>query len=510
MGCGRSKEKMPVYDPAGRSGIRRIYKFKKLIGNGSFGKVFVAENRLDKSKSARVAIKVMKMKAVSHKLKMIKREINILQSLDHPNIVKYIETRYGKEYVYIVMEHFTGGELLDRIKTLDKFGENEAARIMEKLLRGIAHCHANGVAHRDIKPENIMYATTDPDSEIKLIDFGLSSADSGELSRGGGKVTSSGRIIPKRRQSLVGTPYYVAPEILTGYYNFECDIWSLGVLLYILLSGYYPYGGVTTSDVFDSIQNAELIFTKEKWGNVSEEAIDLIKQMLNRDEKTRISAVKCIDHKWFAKMKMSKMETCLLDPDILDRLKEYQGSSGFQKEVMNVLVKNLNDEEISKLTEQFHIIDRDNTGYITSEELRLVCNDAGNPVPPEQVERIIKNIDYYGNHKINYTEFISATLNAKTFLTDEKLYILFNHFDIDNSGCITEANIKEVLSYSGKNLGDKEIRKMIKEHDTMKNGTLSFEEFKAMMGPLTLHLMDSHLEQMGVNPSKSEGGLNLA
>ena len=506
MGCGGAKGVKDNHDPAQKGGIRRIYKFEDIIGSGSFGKVMLAYNKLDHSKSKKVAIKAMKMKKVQNILKIIKRETAILQSLDHPNIVKYYETRYGSEYVYIVMEYCSGGELFQKILKEEVFCELEAGNIMQKLLRAIAHCHANGIAHRDIKPENIMYASDDPDSEVKLIDFGLSKAPAEtKMSRGGGQQ------LPKKRQlsrkgTMVGTPYYVAPEVLTGYYSYACDIWSLGVLLYILLSGYLPFGGKETSQIFDKIKSAQIMFDEDKWGKVSPEAKDLVTNMLNRNENLRLTATQCLNHPWFECLTKRRQggSQALLDPHILDRLKEYQGSSGFQKEVMNVLVKNLNDFEISSLKDQFHIIDQDQTGYITCEELREALNTVGNPLPPKQVDQLIMKIDYYGNHKINYSEFIAATLDAKSFLTKEKLWILFKHFDTDNSGVITEANIKEALSHSGKEISDKEVKKMIKEHDTLKNGTLSFKEFKTMMRQMTVHINDDHLEKLGVRPTQSE------
>ena len=341
MGCGGSKNKKDKIDdnqnPTHKEGVRRKYKFEDIIGSGKFGKVVLAYNKLDTTKSQKVAIKAIKMKKVKDILQMIGQEIKTLESLDHPNIVKYYETRYGMEYVYIVMEYCAGGMLFDKLTKMDIFSEKEAGRIMEKLLRGIAHCHANGIIHRDIKPENIMYSSKEKDAEIKLIDFGLSKIRK-STTRGGGHSEPEGP--RKRRGSLVGTPLYIAPEVLTGFYSNACDIWSLGVICYILLSGYFPFYSKTTELLLEKIEKAELSFEKNEWRKVSDQAKDLIIKMLNRDDKQRYTATQCLEHPWFESLKsMTQVGHLELDPDILEKLKECRQTTGFQKEVMNVLVE---------------------------------------------------------------------------------------------------------------------------------------------------------------------------
>ena len=501
MGCSKSDKKagQSITQVSEERGIHN-YRFEKLLGQGNYGKVMLGYNILDKTKSKKVAIKAMKMKKVQNMLTIIKRETAILQSLDHPNIVKYYETRYGKDYVYIIMEYCSGGELFHKIRQLDHFSELAAAQMMEKLLKAIAHCHANGIAHRDIKPENIMYATTDPNSEIKLIDFGLSKAPKEDIPRGGGQYRPEKRTL-SRQGTSVGTPYYVAPEVLTGFYGCACDIWSLGVVMYLLLTGYFPCGGTETAAILKNIRNSTISYEKKIFGNVSNEAIDLCKNMLNRNEGTRLTASECLEHQWFQITKEGNEEKFKLDPLVVERLKEFHETTGLQKEVMSVLVKNLNDQEITKLKEQFMIIDQDNTGYITIDELKEALQTAGNPLSHEQVEGIITKIDYFGNRKINYSEFIAATLDAKRFLTQEKLWILFNHFDTDNSGVITRENIKQTLAFAGKEVSDKEVRKMISEHDTVKDGALCFKEFKTMMRQLTIHINDEELDKIGAQPA---------
>jgi calcium-dependent protein kinase len=194
-----------------------------------------------------VAIKVLSKQNINLEKKAeIEAEIECLRKLDHPNIVKYYETYENDKYFYIVMEYCSGGELFTRITEITKrdghFCEKESAKIVFKILKAIAHCHANNIAHRDLKPENIML--TDNNNELKIIDFGVAkkSKQISEL------------------ETIVGTPYYLAPEVLQGDYGYECDCWSIGVILYVLLSGYLPFMGINAKEVFERIKIGEYSF----------------------------------------------------------------------------------------------------------------------------------------------------------------------------------------------------------------------------------------------------------
>lgn len=248
----------------------RISADTKVLGAGSFGKVFLSENIEDPT--FKVAIKVLNKSKLKDDIEQIKEEVKILTTLDHPNIVKYYETYDDVKYMYLVMEYCSGGELFDKIASQKNqmFGEKEAANIMKKLIRAINHCHANGVVHRDIKPENVMIGK---DGEYKLIDFGLSSRVSSKNS----KMTA-----------IAGTPYYMAPEVIEGEYTSMCDIWSLGVMMYVLLCGYLPFQGDNRDIVFHKILKAKYDFHHKEFNSVSDEGKDLITKLLKLNPKERI------------------------------------------------------------------------------------------------------------------------------------------------------------------------------------------------------------------------------
>ena len=416
-------------------------------------------------KDFEVAIKAIPKKKIPD-LSQIRQEVSTLQTLDHPNIIKYYETYENQQFIYVVMEYCPGGELFDVIAaTAEKsgtFDENEARRIMGALLQAVNHCHANKIAHRDIKPENIMIGEN---NEVKLIDFGLS--------RKAGK--SSGGL-----DTMVGTPYYVAPEVLEGSYGYECDIWSLGVLLYILLSGYLPFGGDDPSQVFDKILQAKITFKQKEWNSVSEEAKDLVMQMLTREPKKRITASKAINHEWFKKTASvsESMGAQKLDFDIINSLRAYKGTSKLKKAAMNVLVKMLAPKEIEHLREKFMELDKNNTGYIDAGELTEAMKGANVDIAAADVERIIHEVDYQGNAKINYSEFLAATISAKSFLTDTKLQALFKQFDTDNTDYITADNIYDAFQKMGREISRQDVENIMAKHDILKDGRISFQEFK--------------------------------
>lgn len=230
---------------------------------------------------------------------------------------------------------------------------------MFKLFLAINHCHTNNIAHRDLKPENIMYSSNEKDADIKIIDFGLSKQSKGKKDNLG---------------TVVGTPYYVAPEVLDGNYGFECDCWSLGVIMYILLSGYLPFSGSTAGDVFKKVKDAKYSFEQREWKAVSEEAKDLIKKLLCKDKKIRYTCAQALKHSWFTLMQENEGA---LDPNILSSLREYKGQSTLKKEAMSILVKMMNEKELESLRQQFSTMDEDKTGQISVQELKHAIEKMG-------------------------------------------------------------------------------------------------------------------------------------
>lgn len=256
--------------------INTIYNFDREIGSGAYGKVYLAK---DLNNSQIRAIKVVQKNRVKD-YNTFCNEIEILKNLDHPNIVNLIETYETNRLCYLVMELCQGGELFDRITAQRYLEESQAAFIMKSLFSAVMYCHDHGVCHRDLKPENCIFVNERADSDLKLIDFGLARAvDEYEV-----------------LHSLDGTPYYIAPEVIGGNYSKEVDCWSLGVILYIMLSGTPPFNGKDNQEIMLNVFNGHYTFRPRAFANVSDLAKDLISRLLIKDPSMRMTAKEAYMH----------------------------------------------------------------------------------------------------------------------------------------------------------------------------------------------------------------------
>mmetsp|Transcript_7250 Transcript_7250/g.10713 ORF Transcript_7250/g.10713 Transcript_7250/m.10713 type:complete len:494 (-) Transcript_7250:31-1512(-) len=455
----------PVHESTSQQNILEFYTLEKVLGSGHFGNVRRAHPKSNRNQ--KVAIKSIdkrKLKKAKDQ-QMLKRELEILQTVDHPNIIKLYESFEDPKYLHIVMELCSGGELFERIVEKGRYTEKEASIIMRSILRAVNHLHKNGIAHRDLKPENFLFLSRNEDSELKLVDFGLSN--------------KFGDKFGERMQSMVGTPYYVAPEVLQGRYGPECDLWSSGVIMYVILSGTLPFPGQSHSEIFNKIIRGEVKMDGRVWTSVGPYARDLIKKLMVYEPKSRLSAEEALNHPWFKEAKSANQIT--IDFNILESLQNYKATSRFQKEALSVVVKHLSYESIQDLKNAFFEFDTSNTGYLSLEEVQAALEKAGFNIAGNKVREIIGNVDYKGDGRINYSEFIAATLSSKMDLNEQIMWNAFNHFDLDNTGYVTEDNLKSALLKTGKSLEPEQIQEMIKEVDQENNGKVSFDEFKAML-----------------------------
>ncbi len=445
--------------------VRQRYKILDIVGHGRFGVVYKAQSKADPTKI--VAIKVLKCSSYLDKA-AIKEEIKILKDLDHPNIVKYYEEIEDGPYIFIVTEFCSGGELFDRIAGKERFNESEAAAIVEKLLCALNHCHQKRIAHRDIKPENILYTGKDEHAEVKLIDFGLAKKRTGNCA--------------EPYQTMVGTPYYVAPEVIEGSYTFACDIWSLGVIMHVMLSGFMPFTGGSTEDIFRSIKKCHLSFEHSVWNKVTPPGRDLLVKLLEPDENKRLTAAEALKHRWFREVKSYTPEIDELDSGIMKSMKQYQGSSKFQKACMSIFVKSLKEEEINNLIEAFRMLDKEKNGYIGTKELVQVFHKY---YPTTDISNMVAQLDNQGHGVINYSQFIASTLDAKQFLTKERLWALFQYFDIEGNGYLRADDIRTVLNKSGlQQYTLDDVNSMLQEHRIKETDCISFAQFAEIMTKL--------------------------
>ena len=239
--------------------ISKEYIMGKTLGSGAFGTVRLAIHKATKQTRA---VKVLKK--AEQDMEALLKEVEILSKLSHPNIMQIYEVFNDKTNFYIVSEFCQGGELFDQISKKGNFSENDAAKIMKQVLSAITYSHQNNIVHRDLKPENILLEDKSSDLVVKIIDWGCAMSFKKN----------------EKMHNADGTPYYIAPEVLEGNYDEKCDVWSCGVILYIMLCGYPPFNGETDDEILQAVKKGTFDFPKEEWGTVSQDAKDLINKML--------------------------------------------------------------------------------------------------------------------------------------------------------------------------------------------------------------------------------------
>lgn len=291
MGCGGSKSNTaappaaPAKTEVKKQPFALSYDLKERLGKGQFAIVYKAVN---KKSNAIVAAKVMQKSALTPEdIAALAVEVRAMELLsEHPNFVKYYDFYDEKDHFFLVMELITGGELFDRICEKERYTEREARDLVRQLVEAIAYAHSRGVVHRDLKPENILLKSRTDDTSIKLADLGFA------------KVISSQNPM---MTTPCGTPGYVAPEILSGKpYTSKVDIWSLGVIFYILMCGYPPFASERDDqrELFAMIKEGRYSFDPREWGSISEGAKDLIRNILVVDPARRYTAEQILAHPW--------------------------------------------------------------------------------------------------------------------------------------------------------------------------------------------------------------------
>jgi len=448
--------------------IRSIYKFKDVIGGGHFGTVRLAYKKNIEPKRL-YAIKSISKKNINEKdLEEMIKEVEILSTLDHPNIIKFMETYNDEYYFHIVMEVAKGKDVFDKIIEEGVLTEDTVAHITYKVLSALVYCHSKGICHRDIKPENILFEHESNEGEIKLIDFGLSRKYNDQ----------------EKMQTVLGTPYYVAPEVLQGSYNEKCDIWSVGAFMYIMLTGEPPFNGKNNNIIFKRILSEEVTYPIEKFKNISKEAQDLLRKCLVKNPNDRLSGEEALSHGWFSKVYQEIHHKNRIDLQILNNLKNFSFSDKFQKMILKYVVNSLNEEDIDHIKQVFQAIDTNHTGCLNNEEISDAFKKVGVKISKEEVEEIINRIEDNDHGKINYSEFLLAAMDFKKNVDKEKLISAFSYFDIDKTGKIEICDIEEAMLRSGKKILDKsELYSLISNANKGKdNLSISLDEFLAMFG----------------------------
>jgi len=444
------------------SDIRTKYDIQNgEIGHGHYGVVRKCRNRETKHIYAVKSIKKSKVGRIDS----LKREVQILRAVDHPNIIKLYDIYEDDKFLHLVMELCEGGELFDRIiaKTQSSEGhysEADCARLVQKITRAINYCHTiHNICHRDLKPENFIFKTKEENSELKIIDFGLSRYED----------------VGIEMTTRVGTPYYIAPEVLNRRYDKSCDLWSIGVIMYILICGYPPFYGDTDAEIFASVKKGEFNFPSPEWDTISTLAKTLIQSLLSKEPSARPTAQQVLQHEWFSHVLHDNFECVPIYESINASLKRFVCMNNLKKVALNVIAHQLSEAEIGQLSTVFSKLDGDGNGVISIEELERTLVDVEPGNVRSQVESLMQAADIDGNNCLDYREFLAATMERSIFVKEENIRQAFKYFDVDKKNSITLDNLVQTF-------GSEELAfQILGDVDTDGDGQISFAEFKTMM-----------------------------
>jgi len=462
--AGKNGKQSPIGTVLGRpmEDVRTLYTIGKELGRGQFG---VTHLCTCKKTSKQFACKTIAKRKLANKddIEDVRREVQIMHHLaGQQNIVELKGAFEDKHSVHLVMELCAGGELFDRIIAKGHYTERAAASLLRTIVKIVHTCHSMGVIHRDLKPENFLLLNKDENAPLKATDFGLS------------VFYKQGEVF----KDIVGSAYYIAPEVLKRKYGPEVDIWSIGVMLYILLSGVPPFWAESEHGIFNAILRGHIDFTSDPWPSISAPAKDLVKKMLNSDPKQRLTAHQVLAHPWI--MEDGEAPDKPLDNAVLGRLKQFKAMHNFKKVALRVIAGCLSEEEIMGLKQMFKGMDSDNSGTITLEELKHGLSKQGTKLTESEVKQLMEAADADGNGTIDYEEFITATMHLNRMDKEDHLYTAFTYFDKDNSGYITIEELEHALREYGMN-DDRDIKEVISEVDSDHDGRINYDEFVAMM-----------------------------
>lgn len=432
---------------------------KEVLGSGYSGSIILARDRQSQS---RYAVKRFNLANMSQGSRTeLVTECEILLSLDHPHIVRLVDVYETPEQLSLVMECMDGGELFQRIKSKKRFSEEESAQTAFQMLLAVNYMHNQNIVHRDLKLENFMYESK-ASNHLKLIDFGFS-----KICKPNAEMTES-----------LGTVAYCAPEVFKRNYTLQCDLWSLGVIVFILLSGYMPFAGEEI-DMMRLIKKGKYKMKQDKWDKVSEEAFKFTRELLQVDPQRRLTAEQALQHDWIQKYNSIQTRQEHIDATIVEGLTKFARMSSFRRACMSVVGWCVSGEVEAKARDVFLELDQNHDGTISPREFKKALQDMH--VADDAIDTAFAALDVNHTNEIDYAEFLSAMAMVPSCieLNDVILQQTFRRFDTDSSGYITEANLQEVL---GDKFEGKKVSKLLIESGTTNNGAISFREFIQYMG----------------------------
>ena len=453
------------------SDIRKNYEFISMLGHGAFGKVRLYRDR--NYKDLLFAIKTLKKEGIpEYQFNLLKSEVSILSDLDHPNIVKYFGTFEDDYYIHILMEYLKGHDLnkIINLKKYTGFEEKDMAKIIQQLLKALSFIHSKGIVHRDIKPENILFSNKKDYSTLKLIDFGLATT--------------------KRDRKTVGTPFFMSPEMIKGDSCPKSDIWSVGIIVYYMLTEKLAFDEKKPSNDHNGHHNnkEKTLFEKIKKEDYdinplieikcSDEAIDFVKNCLKKSVKERYDTQQCLNHAWIKKYD-SKNDSNILISKARDTLLDFVKKTALQKEIYYFIAKISTENDLAKLKNFFNQLDRRSAGILSIDDIENGFKEIGIKITDSELKLIWEGLDFHKDGQVNYSEFLAAMISSYHFEKEEKLWSVFNLFKENkkNRNYITYESMSNAVKALNLNIDENELKNCFKQF----NEELKFEDFKKII-----------------------------
>ncbi|KAG5251654.1 hypothetical protein OIU76_007876 [Salix suchowensis] len=411
------------------------YELGKEIGRGHFGHTCSARVKKGELKDEAVAVKIISKAKMTTAISIedVRREVKILRALSgHRHLIKFYDAFEDANNVYIVMELCEGGELLDRILARGgRYTEEDAKAIIVQILCVVAFCHLQGVVHRDLKPENFLFTSGSEDADMKLIDFGLSDF-----------------IKPDDRlNDIVGSAYYVAPEVLHRSYCLEADIWSIGVITYILLCGSRPFWARTESGIFRAVLRSDPNYEDLPWPSVTPEAKDFVKRLLNKDYRKRMTAVQALTHPWLR----DDSHPIQLDILIYKLVKEYLHATPFKRAALKALSKALTEDELVYLRAQFNLLEPNGDGSVSLDNFKMaLVRNATDAMRESRVPEILNAMQSLAFRRMFFDDFCAAAISTYQLEAlegwEQIASTAFEHFELEGNRVISVEELARELN----------------------------------------------------------------
>jgi calcium-dependent protein kinase len=417
---------------------------EKVLGKGCSGNVILATNR---ASGRNCALKRIEKRSLAPNiLEQLITEVEICLSLDHPNVVRLDDVYDSEHEIALFMEYLEGGELFGRLTTLGVFPESLAVETSRQMLRSVGYLHSHNFVHRDLKLENFVYENNTCSSQLKVIDFGFA------------KVWDSSQ--PYMRTSC-GSIAYVSPDVLCGHgYTSKCDLWSVGVIIFMLLSGYPPFHG-SDHKMTTSIASANVDWShKQRWAKVSEDAISFVKSLLTRDPSKRMDAQAALKHPWLLGAAASK--TAMLSAAAVRSIDNYVGAPSLRRAMLQLVAREVAPQDVADLRRTFLELAGDEEGTVRLSELKAAIRGDQSSVQPtdsdpktparklrkaktEKLKELFQVMDVNGDNQVYYSDFLAATMHEELKLREEYVWAAFHRLDADNSGAISADDIQSSI-----------------------------------------------------------------